>query len=247
MKKGLNDDRFTIGGITPERSCRMRTIAAFVWFLFCTSVFAAEAEALSQKDASEGLKQALTQGAKAAVDRLSVTDGFLGNPKVRIPLPGALQKVEGVMRTLGMSKYADNLIVAMNRAAEKATTEATPLMLGAVENMSVEDAREILAGGDDAATRYFRSATSEELTQKFLPVVKEATSQVGLMKKYNEFAGKGVKFGLVAEKDANIENYVTQKTLDGLFLIMAEEERAIRSDPAGQANALLQKVFGSVK
>jgi hypothetical protein len=225
----------------------MRTIAGFVWFLFCTSAFAAETEALSQKDIMEGLKQALTQSARAAVDKLGVTDGFLGNPKVKIPLPGALQKVEGVMRTLGMSKHPDNLIVAMNRAAEKATAEAAPLMVDAVENMSLEDAGKILAGSDDAATQYFRSTMSEELTQKFLPVVKEATSQVGLMKKYSDFAGKGVKLGVVAEKDAQIENYVTQKALDGLFLIMAEEERAIRNDPGAQADALLQKVFGSVK
>lgn len=225
----------------------MRTIAGFVWFLFCTSAFAAETEALSQKDIMEGLKQALTQSARAAVDKLGVTDGFLGNPKVKIPLPGALQKVEGVMRTLGMSKHPDNLIVAMNRAAEKATAEAAPLMVDAVENMPLEDAGKILAGSDDAATQYFRSTMSEELTQKFLPVVKEATSQVGLMKKYNDFAGKGVKLGVVAEKDAQIENYVTQKALDGLFLIMAEEERAIRNDPGAQADALLQKVFGSVK
>jgi hypothetical protein len=225
----------------------MRTIAGFVWFLFCTSAFAAETEALSQKDIMEGLKQALTQSARAAVDKLGVTDGFLGNPKVKIPLPGALQKVEGVMRTLGMSKHPDNLIVAMNRAAEKATAEAAPLMVDAVENMPLEDAGKILAGSDDAATQYFRSTMSEELTQKFLPVVKEATSQVGLMKKYNDFAGKGVKLGVVAEKDAQIENYVTQKALEGLFLIMAEEERAIRNDPGAQADALLQKVFGSVK
>jgi hypothetical protein len=225
----------------------MRTIAGFVWFLFCTSAFAAETEALSQKDIMEGLKQALTQSARAAVDKLGVADGFLGNPKVKIPLPGALQKVEGVMRTLGMSKHPDNLIVAMNRAAEKATAEAAPLMVDAVENMPLEDAGKILAGSDDAATQYFRSTMSEELAQKFLPVVKEATSQVGLMKKYNDFAGKGVKLGVVAEKDAQIENYVTQKALEGLFLIMAEEERAIRNDPGAQADALLQKVFGSVK
>jgi hypothetical protein len=225
----------------------MRAIASFVGFFFCTFAFAAETESLSQKDAVEGLKQALTQSAKAAIDRLGVTDGFLGNPKVRIPLPGALQKVEGVMRMLGMSKHPDNLIVAMNRAAEKATAEATPLMVEAVEHLSVEDAGKILAGGDDAATQYFRSTMSEELTQKFLPIVKEATSQVGLMKKYNDFAGKGVKFGFVAEKDAQIENYVTQKALNGLFLIMAEEERVIRNDPGTQDNALLQKVFGSVK
>lgn len=232
---------------TPERNYRMRTIAAFAWLFFCAPAFSAEEETLSQKDTMEGLKQALTQSTKVAVERLGVADGFLGNPKVKIPLPGALQKVEGVMRTLGMNKHPDNLIVAMNRTAEKATAEATPLLMEAVENLPIEDAGKILAGGDDAATQYFRSAASEELTQKFLPIVKEATSQVGLMKKYNDFAGKGVKLGLVAEKDAQIENYVTQKTLDGLFLIMAEEEQAIRSDPGNQANGLLRKVFGSVK
>jgi hypothetical protein len=225
----------------------MRITAAFVWFLFCAPAFAAGTEALSQKDTVEGLKLALTQSARAAVERLGVTDGFLGNPKVKIPLPGALQKVEGVMRTLGMSKHPDNLILAMNRAAEKATAEAAPLMVEAVENMPLEDAGKILTEGDDAATQYFRGTMSEELTQKFLPMVKEATSQVGLMKKYNDFAGKGVKLGVVAEKDAQIENYVTQKTLNGLFLIMAEEERGIRNDPEAQADELLQKVFGSVK
>jgi hypothetical protein len=230
-----------------ERNCRTRTVAAFAWLLFCAPAFSAEAETPSQKDIVAGLKQALTQSAKAAADRLGVTDGFLGNPKVKIPLPGALQKVEGVMRTLGMSKHPDNLIAAMNRVAEKATAEATPLLMEAVDNMPVEDAGKILADGDDAATRYFRNATSEELAQKFLPVVKETTSQVGLMKKYNDFAGKAAKLGLVAEKDAQIENYVTQKALDGLFLIMAEEERAIRSDPGNQASELLRKVFGSVK
>ncbi|MGH8683815.1 MAG: DUF4197 domain-containing protein, partial [Nitrosospira sp.] len=192
------------------------------------------------------LKQALTQGVNAAVDKLAVTNGFLENPKVRIPLPGALQKVEKPMRTLGMSKYADGLIVAMNRAAETAAAEAKPLMMDALKKMSVEDAKKILAGGDDAATQYFRNSTSEELAQKFLPIVKNATDQVGLVKKYNEFAGKGVKFGLVAEKHANIESYVTQETLDGLYTMMAEEERLIRNNPMDQGSKLLQEVFGSL-
>ena len=150
------------------------------------------------------------------------------------------------MRSLGVSKHADNLIVAMNRAAETAAAEAKPILLDAVQNMSLDDAKSILTGADDSATQYFRSTSSEALSQKFLPVVKNATDQVGLLKRYNEFAGKGAKFGLVPEKHANIENYVTQKTLDGIFLIMAEEERAIRNDPVGRGNKLLQKVFGSM-
>lgn len=226
----------------------MRIITVFlVWLCVSLSACATGGAPVSDEDTADGLKQALTQGAKVAVDKLGVENGFLGNPKVKIPLPGSLQKVEGLMRTLGMSKYADGLIVTMNRAAETAAAEAEPLLLDAVQEMSVDDARAILSGGNDAATQYFRSTTSEALTQKFLPIVKNATDQAGLAKKYNEFAGKGAKFGLVAEKNANIENYVTQKTLDGLYLMMAEEERAIRDDPTGQGSKLLQRVFGSVK
>ncbi|MDQ3187108.1 MAG: DUF4197 domain-containing protein [Pseudomonadota bacterium] len=223
------------------------TPAFFVCFFLSAPAFATGIDALSEEDTTDGLKQALIQGVNAAVDKLAVTNGFLENPKVRIPLPGALQKAAKPMRTLGMSKYADGLIVAMNRAAETAATEARPLMMDAVKKMSVEDAKKILAGADDAATQYFRSNTSEELAQKFLPIVKNATDQVGLAKKYNEFAGKGAKFGLVSEKHVNIESYVTQKTLDGLYTMMAEEERLIRNNPMDQGSKLLQEVFGSLK
>ena len=225
----------------------MRTITIFIvsfWASF--AALATETETLTSEDATGALTQALTQSIDAAVDRLGVTNGFLENPKVKIVLPGPLQKAEGLMRSLGVSKHADNLIVAMNRAAETAAAEAKPILLDAVQNMSMDDAKSILTGGDDSATQYFRSTSSEALSQKFLPVVKNATDQVGLLKRYNEFAGKGAKFGLVPEKHANIENYVTQKTLDGIFLIMAEEERAIRNDPVGRGNKLLQKVFGSM-
>ena len=225
----------------------MRTITIFIvsfWASF--AALAAETNTLTSEDAAGALTQALTQSIDAAVDRLGVTNGFLENPKVKIVLPGPLQKAEGLMRSLGVSKHADNLIVAMNRAAETAAAEAKPILLDAVHNMSMDDAKSILTGADDSATQYFRSTSSEALSQKFLPVVKNATDQVGLLKRYNEFAGKGAKFGLVPEKHANIENYVTQKTLDGIFLIMAEEERAIRNDPVGRGNKLLQKVFGSM-
>lgn len=226
----------------------MRTIIAlFVWLFVSMPALATEISALSDEDAANGLKQALTQGAGVAVKKLGVANGFLKNPEVKIQLPGALQQVGGVMRSLGMGKYAEGLIVAMNHTAETAAAEAGSLLADAVKKMPAEDAKEILAGGDAAATQYFRETTSDELAQKFLPIVKKATDQVGLLRKYNEFAGKGAKLGLVAEKDANIESYVTQKTLDGIYLIMAEEERLIRNDPMGQENELLQKVFGSLR
>ena len=226
----------------------MRSITAFlVWFFISMPAMAMGIGTLLDEEVTDGLKQALTQSASTAVDKLGVANGFLENPKVRIPLPGPLQKVEGVMRTLGMGKYAEGLIVTMNRAAETASAEAKPLLVDAVKSMSVEDAKKILAGGDDSATQYFRETTSEELAQKFLPIVKKATDEIGMAKKYNEFAGKGAKFGLTAEKGGNIESYVTQKALEGLYLMMAEEERAIRSDPGGQSSKLLQKVFGTLK
>jgi hypothetical protein len=209
--------------------------------------FAAASGALSNEEASAGVKQALARSAAVAVDKLGAANGFLDNPKVRIPLPGALQKVEGIMRTFGAGKHADNLITTMNRAAEMAAAEGRPLLLGAIEKMPVEDAAKIVAGGNNAATEYFRNTMSEALAQEFLPIVKNATDQAGLLKKYKEFANKGVKFGLVAGKDVDVENYVTQKTLDGLYLVMAEEERTIRRDPMGQANQLLQTVFGTLE
>ena len=226
----------------------MRTITViFAWFLVSMPAFATGIEALSDDDAVDGLKQALTQGVNVAVDRLGVANGFLDNPKVKIYLPGTLQKLEGVMRTLGASKHVDGLIVTMNRVAEVAAAEARTLMVDTVAKLPVENAKKILTGGDDAATRYFRATASEELVQELLPIVKNATNQVDLAKKYNDFARKGGKFGLVAEKYANIEGYVTQKTLDGLYLMMAEEERLIRNEPMGQESKVLQKVFGSLK
>ncbi|CAG0124499.1 hypothetical protein RHDC2_00538 [Rhodocyclaceae bacterium] len=201
---------------------------------------------LSNKDAVAGLKEALVKGAGSAVGKLGKADGFLGNDMVKIPLPDSLQRVDGMLRKFGMSKYADELVVTMNRAAEAAVPEAKALLLKAVKDMSVQDAKGILSGGNTAATEYFRGKTSQPLAQKFLPIVQKATAKVKLADKYNQFAGKATKFGLVDEKQANLENYVTQKTLDGLFVMMAEEEKAIRADPVGQASKLLSKVFGAI-
>ncbi|MDD5180223.1 MAG: DUF4197 domain-containing protein [Gallionellaceae bacterium] len=201
---------------------------------------------LSDKNAVAGLKEALVKGAGNAVGKLGRADGFLGNAQVKIPLPDSLQKMDGLLRNFGMGKYADDLIVTMNRAAEAAVPEAKTLLVGAIKNMSVQDAKGILAGGNTAATEYFRNKTSQPLAERFLPIVKRATAKVNLAQKYDQFAGKAAKFGLVDEKQANLESYVTQKALDGMFLMMAEEEKNIRADPMGQASKLLSKVFGAI-
>ncbi len=223
----------------------MRTLIAFLAALVISAPsFALGIGDLSNGDAISGLKDALAQGSAAAIGKLGVTDGFLGNAKVRIPLPDTLQRVEGVMRMMGMQRQADELVTAMNRAAEQAVPEAKALLTGAIKSMTVQDAKGILTGGDTAATEYFRSKTSDQLTQKFLPIVTKATSKVGLAEKYNNLAGQGAQFGLVDAKQAKIENYVTQKALDGLFLMIAEQEKAIRKDPVGAATGMAQKVFG---
>lgn len=224
---------------------KLRHVAVLALFAI-TQAQAAGLADISNKDAAAGLKQALTKGAQVAVAALGKQDGFLGNERVRIPLPESLQRVEGMMRTLGRGKYADELVTTMNRAAESAVVEAKPLLVNAVKNMSVQDAKAILGGGQDAATQYFKRTTSGPLTDKFLPIVAKATRKVRLADKYNEFAGKGAKFGLVNAQDADLNRYVTRKALDGLYLMIAEEERKIRQDPVGAASGLVRKVFGAI-
>ncbi|MGH8750123.1 MAG: DUF4197 domain-containing protein [Burkholderiales bacterium] len=218
--------------------------AVFTLWLSALPAQAVDLASLSNKDVVSGLKEALSQSSSAAVAKLGVENGFLGNPKVKIPLPDKLQKIEGTMRRFGMGGTADELITSMNRAAEAAVPEAKTLLLGAVKKMSVQDAKGILTGGDDAATQYFRNNTENQLRTKFEPIVSKTVRQVGLVEKYDAFAGKAATLGL---KDTpNMEQYVTQKALDGLFLMMKDEEKAIRTSPAQYSGKLLQKVFGAV-
>jgi Protein of unknown function (DUF4197) len=224
-----------------------RILATIAVFLIAAPAWAVGLADITNKDAVAGLRQALTDGATAAVGKLGVENGFFGNAKVKIPLPESLQKVEGLMRAMGMKRQAEELELAMNRAAEAAVTEAKPLLVDAVKKMSVQDAKGLLTGGDTAATDYFRRTTADGLAKKFLPVVKNATATVGLAEKYNAIAGKGAQLGLVAADQASIEQYVTRKSLDGLYTIIGDEEKAIRQDPVGAASNIVQKVFGALK
>jgi hypothetical protein len=226
----------------------MRSILAlFAGLSLAVSAHALSLADITGKDAGGGLKEALIQGAGKAVDLLGKQDGFLGNPKVKIPLPESVQKVEGLMRSLGMGKQADELLTAMNRAAEAAAPQAKTLLVNSIRQMSVDDAKGILTGGEDAATQYFRRTTSGPLTEKFKPVIRKAMAKVKLAEKYDQLAGKAAKFGLVREQDAHLENYVTQKTLDGLYLMVAEEEKSIRQNPGAAAGKLARKVFGALQ
>jgi Protein of unknown function (DUF4197) len=201
---------------------------------------------LTSGESTDGLKQALGQATTVAVARLGKADGFMGDPTVRIPLPGKLQKATKTLRRLGLNKQTDALVLAMNRAAEAAVPEASALFKDSIRQMSVNDAMGILKGPEDAATRFFRDAMTDKLAARFLPIVSKATADVQLAQRYNDVAGKASALGLVEPRDANLDDYVTRKTLDGLFLMMAKEEAAIRKDPLGQANTLLRKVFGAI-
>jgi hypothetical protein len=201
---------------------------------------------LSNADAAKGLKAALEKGALSAVALLGAKDGFMANDQVRIPLPGYLNDAAQLLRTFGQGAKVDELLTTMNRAAEAAVPQSKEMLLKAVQTMSVTDAKTILSGGNTAVTEFFASKTRPALAVKFLPVVTQAIAKLGLADKYNEVAGKASELGLVKKEDANIQQYVTAKTLDGLFFMISEEEKKIRQNPVGYGSAILSKVFGTV-
>ncbi|MEO7116773.1 MAG: DUF4197 domain-containing protein [Caldimonas sp.] len=204
----------------------------------------AGADTISNADAASGIRAALERGASAAVELLGKPGGFLDNPKVRIPLPGFLNDAAKLLKFTGQQKRVDELVTAMNRAAEAAVPQAQTLLVAAVKSMSVGDARSIIAGGQDSVTKFFASKTRAPLAERFLPIVKRETAKVDLAERFNAVAGKAAGMGLVKGDDANIERYVTGKALDGLYLMIGEEEKKIRSDPVGTGSAILAKVFG---
>ncbi|AMO78198.1 MULTISPECIES: DUF4197 domain-containing protein [Pseudomonas] len=224
----------------------LRFTALLAGALLSANAFALSLANLSQTDASGGLKDALSQGAQIAVKQLGKPGGFTNDPAVRIELPGKLGKAAKVMKQFGMGAQVDQLEASMNQAAEAAVPQAQALLVDAVKKMTVQDAKGILAGGDDSATQYLERSSREQLRQRFLPIVKQATDKVGLAKQYNAFASQAAAFGVVDAKDANVEGYVTEQALDGLFKVIAQQEKGIRENPAGAATSLAKKVFGAL-
>lgn len=216
------------------------------WMAFPSWALANPLAGIKPAEASAGIKAALDKGVQVAVSQLGAVDGFLGNPKVRIPLPGFLADASQLLKVTGQGARVDELVTSMNRAAEAAVPLGKKLLVSAVKNMTVADATAVLTGGDDAVTRFFADKTRAPLSEQFLPVVKTATARVGLADRYNRVAGKAAGLGLVKESDANIERYVTEKTLDGLYAVIAEQERALRANPAQAGSAILKKVFGAL-
>ena len=212
----------------------------------CFAVFGGvgSAFALGETEAASGVREALQRGADTAVSLLGKPGGFMDNPQVKIPLPGALNSAASMLRSVGQGQRVDELVASMNHAAEQAVPEAKPLLIDAVRSMSVEDAINLVHGGDNSVTQFFEAKTRKPLGDKFLPIVTKETEKVSLTAKYNAVAGKGSMFGLVKPEDANVEQYVTRKALDGLYLMIGQEEKKIRADPVGTGSALLKAVFG---
>ncbi len=200
---------------------------------------------LSESTTASGLKEALRVATERAVQSTSKANGFLDNPEIRIGLPGKLSAVATAMRGIGMGAQVDELEVAMNRAAEKAAGEATPVFVDAIQQMGFQDARGILSGGDTAATQYFEKTTTEPLRARFEPIVAQAMKSVGVTKLYDQLVGSytsAVPFGSAPKLDLN--RYVTDETLDGLFTVVGEEEKTIRTNPSARATDILKQVFG---
>ena len=202
---------------------------------------------LGESEIVAGLKEALASGVETAVKTLGKTDGFMGNPLVQIPLPDSLKLVEKTARSLGQGQYADNFISTMNHAAEEAVPEAAELLGEAIRNMSVEDATKILNGPDDAATQYFRKVSGEQLANRFKPIVEKATNQAGVTSAYKGLTANAGSLlgGFISQDSLDVDKYITDKALDGLFIYMAIEEKKIRENPLARGTDLLKKVFAN--
>jgi len=224
----------------------MRTVILAALVMTAAAPALGQLERLTQRDALAGLKAALERGSRAAVAELGRTDGFFGNPQVKIPMPQSLERTEKLARRLGFSNEVDELVEAMNRAAEAAVPEARKLLLDSVKKMTVQDAKGILTGGDTAGTAYFRRTADKTLHDRFLPIVSTATEKVGVAQRYREFARPAAALGLLKTEHADLDEYVTQKALEGLYFMLGEEEKKIRKDPVGTGSAILRKVFGAL-
>jgi hypothetical protein len=222
--------------------------ASFVLIAIASPKVAAQSlEQFSARDATAALKAALDSGVVAAVASLGRTDGFWANPTVKIPLPEHLQRARTALRFMGKGDEVDALELAVNRAAEQAVPQAKTLLLSAVKSMSIDDAKQILRGGDDSVTQFFKSKTATQLADRFLPIVRKVTDRSGLAQQYNALAGQGAAFGLIKPEQATIERYVTQKALDGLYTMIAEEEKKIRANPLAAGSDIVRRVFGALK
>jgi len=199
---------------------------------------------ITEQEAANGLMEALVQGATNGSDVLSVVNGYLGNPKVKIPFPTEAQKIEKTLRDLGLNKMCDDVINSLNRAAENAAIEAKPILINSIRSMTINDAMDILFGANDAATTYLEKTTTAQLTTKFTPIVESSLNKVGATKYWSDAVNYYNKIPLMEDLNPDLKSYVTQKALEGLFYMIEQEELKIRQDPGARAAEIVQKVFG---
>ncbi|MGC1389650.1 MAG: DUF4197 domain-containing protein [Bacteroidales bacterium] len=233
-----------------------------ICFLFCIAILgmqyidaqflkdakkllSSKSKGLTEKDAADGIKEALVNGTGVSVKLVSVPDGYWGNPEIKIPFPAEAKEMESKMRAIGMGKKVDEFNESMNRAAEKAASEAKPIFINAIKGMTVRDAINIVKGADNAATMYLKNNTSPELVAKFQPIIKTSLDNVNATKYWSDLITIYNKIPLVKKLNPNLPQYVTQKAIDGLFIMIAKEELKIRKDPMARTSELLKKVFGN--
>jgi len=200
---------------------------------------------LTEKDAADGIKEALVNGTGESVKMVSALDGYWGNPEIKIPFPAEAKDMESKLRSMGMGKKVDEFNESMNRAAEKAATEAKNIFIAAIKNMTVRDAINIVKGTDNAATMYLKNNTSPELIGKFRPIIKTSLDNVNATKYWGDLITVYNKIPFIKKMNPDLPQYVTQKAIDGLFIMIAKEELKIRKDPAARTSELLKKVFGN--
>ncbi len=239
--------KFTVTAITVSIFLLAGTLQAS-WFdkakeLLEDSGVSSSASDLTDGEIASGLKEALRVGSDLVVNQLGTTNGFNGDPNIHIPLPNSLQKVQSSLEKVGMSDMLDDLELRLNRAAEIATPKAKELFMNAIQAMTLDDARNILAGENDAATRYFQSKMTPDLVKEFTPIVNDSLAEAGAIQSYDNAIGQYKKIPLVPDVKSDLSSYVVEKGMDGIFHYLAVEEAKIRTDPVARTTDLLKKVF----
>lgn len=202
---------------------------------------------LTTAEVAEGLKEALVKGISTGADLVSVTDGYFKNPEIKIPFPPDVKKVEDAVRKIGLGSQVDKFVMTLNRGAEDAAKEAKPIFIAAIKSMTIQDAWAILRGEDNAATEYLKRTTSAQLKEKFKPVIQNSLNKVNATKYYGELVSRYNQIPLVEKVNPNLDDYATDKAIEGLFLMIAKEEKNIRQDPVARTTDLLKRVFGYKK
>lgn len=227
----------------------MKKLLILLCFTGCVSAdaqFWKKAATPTADEVAKGLKEALVQGTTKGANLVSQVDGYFKNPEIKIPFPPEVKLVETKLRALGMGKQVDEFVLSLNRAAEDAGKEAAPIFVGAIQKMTIQDAVGVLKGGDDAATQYLKKTTTPQLKEKFTPVVKNSLNKVNATKYYSDLVNSYNKIPFVQKVNPDLSAYATDMAIQGLFVMIAKEEKNIRKDPLARTTDLLKKVFSSV-